>query len=151
MSQQGVSRKVNIIGPSKGLRALGTKRKKETFGLQKIAEERKRVKEEYQNLVHGKDFNAWTKPGMLLMMILLGLSKKSRRILTAMRSDPAEVDPDRTDEVVTIMGHDPSVEDDPSWQTVSDTPGPHGVSNEEAVASALRDMLDVRYVPTLPI
>ncbi len=59
-----------------------------------------------------------------------------------MRRDPAEIIPGREEEVVTIMGN---TDDTDGGQWVDEHPIPAAqISNEEAVASALRELLDAR-------
>ncbi len=61
-----------------------------------------------------------------------------------MRQDPAEIVPGREAEVVTIMGNMDDT-DGGQWEDerpmLADTTQ---ISNEEAVASALRELLDAR-------
>ncbi|KAI0700240.1 hypothetical protein C8T65DRAFT_709710 [Cerioporus squamosus] len=60
-----------------------------------------------------------------------------------MRRDPQEIVADRAAEVVTIMGNADDT-DGGQWEDERPAPDAAQISNEEAVASALRELLDAR-------
>ena len=110
--------------------------------------EKQRVQEEYNHLVHGK---VATVIQLCANGMSTGMNSRSCRILAAMSRDPTEIAEDRFDEVVTLMRTDDEFAG--RWEDVSSVGAgvkPLGISNDEAVASALRDLLDARYVRLVP-
>ena len=148
MAKKRLSRRVTVAGPVKG-QILGTSRilrplEEAKHGAKAQAEARKRAEERLTALTTGASLTTVYFP-FALTLPRAGLDPQSLRVLAELQGDPTEFPDDPTDAVVdAVMTLD---SDAPPGHT-GDGPAEDDLSSDlwedEAVAHALRDLLDPR-------